>query len=290
MIATPLSVSLFGLLGLVLGSFANAVASRYDPDRFIFAPVRGRSRCTGCDRTLGPLELVPVLSWIALRGRCRGCGVRLSVRYPLSEIGTALAVMSVPLGLQAISAQFLDPWRLGVALGCWVLIVVTLAIVTLIDLDHYLIPDEAVIAIAVLGAIAAGVTAPIFTDATGSFLGSYAMLAGLHHSALLGHLVGMLAAGGVLLCLYAVTRGKGIGFGDVKLAAALGIAFAWPDSIVLVGLAFVLGSLAAVPALIMRRAKMRTALPFGPFLALAAVLLLAFGTKLASAYFGLLLL
>lgn len=286
---TPLTVVFFGLLGLALGSFANAVALRYDPDRFLFAPANGRSRCPRCGKTLGPLELVPVLSWIALRGRCRGCKEPISVRYPLAEIATGLVVAAVPLGLSAISVQFLEPWRFAVAAACWVGIVLFLAILTLVDIEHYLIPDEATVAIGVLGAVAAWVTAPAFTEATGSFLGSYAMLAGLHGSWWIGHLVGGAASCGILLALFAITRGRGIGFGDVKLAFALGLAFGWPDSVVLVGLAFVLGSLAAVPALIMRRAGMKTALPFGPFLALAAVVLLAFGVPLARAYFGLLL-
>jgi len=284
-----IAVAFFGLLGLFLGSFANAVALRYDPERFLFAPAGGRSRCPACARTLGPLELVPVLSWIALRGRCRGCRQPISARYPLAELGTGIATALVPLGLMASSAQFLEPWRFGVAAGCWTLIVLFLAILTLVDLEHYLIPDEASIAIAVLGGVAAYATLPAFTEATGSFLGSYAMLAGLHGSPLLARLAGAAAAGGVLLLLYGITRGRGIGFGDVKLAAALGIAFAWPDSLVIVGLAFVIGSLAAVPALLSGKASMKTALPFGPFLAIAAVLVLGFGDDLARAYFGLLL-
>jgi leader peptidase (prepilin peptidase)/N-methyltransferase len=201
-----------------------------------------------------------------------------------------LATAAVPLGLATISIQFLEPWRFAVAAACWVGIVLFLAILTLVDLKHYLIPDEATIAIAVLGIISAIVTAPAFTESTGSFLGSYAMLAGFRSSFMLAHLVGLLAGGGILLLLYGVTRGRGIGFGDVKLAFALGLAFAWPDSVVLVGLAFVLGSIAAVPALLARRAGLKTALPFGPFLALSAVLLLAFGSVLTKAYLSLALL
>lgn len=286
---TPLAPLFFGILGLALGSFANVVALRYDPDRFLFAPAGGRSRCPACGKVLGPLELVPVLSWLALRGRCRGCTACISVRYPLTELAVGAACALIPIGLTAISAQFLEPWRFFLAAACWTGIVLFLAIIALIDLEHYLIPDEATVAIGVLGALAAWATAPGFSEATGSFLGSYAMLAGLHGNWVVGHAVGAAAAGGVLLALYALTRGRGIGFGDVKLAAALGLAFAWPDSVVLVGLAFVLGAFAAVPALLYRRAGMKTALPFGPFLALAAVLVLGFGRPLAEAYFGLLL-
>lgn len=286
---SPLAVPFFGLLGLLLGSFANAVALRYDPDRFLFAPATGRSRCPGCGRTLGALELVPVLSWILLRGRCRGCRERISVRYPLAEIATGLAVAAVPLGLQASSAGFLEPWRFAVAAACWTGIVLFLAILTLIDVRHYLIPDEASVAIGVLGAIAGWATSPAFTEATGSFLGSYAMLAGFHDSWWIARLIGAAAAGGILLLLYAITRGRGIGFGDVKLAAALGLAFAWPDSVVLVGLAFVIGTLAALPALALRKTALKASVPFGPFLAIAAIVLLAFGDDLARLYFGLLL-
>lgn len=287
--ATATAIVFFGLLGTLLGSFANAVALRYDPDRFLFAPSNGRSKCPKCHKTLGALELIPVLSWIALRGKCRGCREPISVRYPLAEIGTGIATAMVPLGLAASSAQFLEPWRYGLAAGSWTLIVLFLAILTLIDLKHYLIPDEATIAIAVLGAVAGYATYPAFTEATGSFLGSYAMLAGFHGSGIIARIIGVVAAGGVLLLLYGITRGRGIGFGDVKLAAALGIAFAWPDSLVIIGLAFVLGTLAALPALVLGKTELKAAIPFGPFIALAAVLVLGFGDELATAYFGLLL-
>jgi prepilin signal peptidase PulO-like enzyme (type II secretory pathway) len=282
-------VVFFGLLGTLLGSFANAVALRYDPDRFMFSPATGRSHCPKCGRTLTALELVPVLSWLALRGRCYGCREKISWRYPLVELVTGLAVAAIPFGLLAASVQFLEPWRFAVAAACWVGIVLFLVVLSLVDLKHYIIPDEANVAIAVLGAVAAWATAPALTGATGSFLGSYAMLAGLRFDPVSLRLFGVAAAGGLLLLLFAITRGRGIGFGDVKLAAALGIAFAWPDSLVIVGLAFVLGTLAAIPVLVRGKKRMGSAVPFGPFLALAAVLVLAFGEDLARAYFSLLL-
>ena len=96
---TPLAILFFGLLGTMLGSFANAVALRYDPDRFLFAPANGRSMCPSCKKTLGPLELVPVLSWVFLGGKCRSCRKPISIRYPLTEILTGLAVASVLKGI-----------------------------------------------------------------------------------------------------------------------------------------------------------------------------------------------
>lgn len=283
------SVLFFGLLGTLLGSFANAVALRYDPDRFLFAPSSGRSRCPKCSRTLTALELVPIISWVALRGRCYGCRKKISWRYPLVELATGFAVAAVPFGLVASSAQFLDPWRFAVAAGCWVGIVLFLVIIALVDLKHYIIPDEANVAIAVLGGVAAWVTAPAFSEATGSFLGSFAMLAGFHSDPVVARLLGIAASAGLLLFLFAVTRGRGIGFGDVKLAAALGVAFAWPDPLVIVGISFVLGAIAAVPALLAHKTRMGAAVPFGPFIALAAILVLGLGDKLATAYFDLLL-
>lgn len=157
---TPLTIAFFGLLGLALGSFANAVALRYDPDRFLFAPADGRSQCPTCKRTLTALELIPLISWIALRGKCWGCRAPISVRYPLAEVITGLAVAAVPIGLETASVGFLEPWRFAVAAACWTGIVLFLAILTLVDLRHYLIPDETTIAIAGLGALSACVTAP----------------------------------------------------------------------------------------------------------------------------------
>lgn len=280
----------FGVLGLLLGSFANAVALRYNPDRFMFAPATGRSACPHCRRTLTALELIPVVSWVVLRGKCYECHAPISWRYPAVELAMALSLIAVPFGLHAIGAGFLEPWRYALVAACWIVILTFLMMITLIDLKYYLIPDEASAVIAGVGGIAAWASAPTFTAASGSFLGSYAMLAGLHDQWIVGHVLGAVVSGGLLLALYLITKGRGIGFGDVKLAGALGIAFAWPDSLVLVGLGFILGTLAALPGVLMRRVGMKTALPFGPFLALAAVVIIGLGAWGAEAYFSLLLL
>ena len=222
-----------GLFGAVLGSFLNVVIWRLPRGESVVSP---RSRCPGCGVTLRTRDNVPVLSWLLLRGRCHACGEPISRRYPLVELLTAALLFAVVLTA--------DPPREAWLGAAFMLLLVP---ITFIDLDHRIIPNR----LTALGAVVA-----------------IALVAGLDTDSLPEHLIAGASAGGFLL-IAAVLYPAGMGMGDVKLAGVMGLFLGravGPAMLV----ALVAGSL--VGALIMARlgaAKGRkTAVPFGPFLAL----------------------
>lgn len=229
----PLGAALFGLL---VGSFVNVVVYRVPRGESIVLPP---SRCTACGRRIMPLENIPVVSWLALGGRCRGCKAPISVRYPLVE----LAVGAL-FGLAAIEYGPTPAGLFACLLGA------TLVAILFFDLDHLLIPDALVVPCALL-AFAFGVA-------------QHRLLDGLEGAAI---------AGGAFGLIYLATRGRGMGLGDVKLAAALGLALQAASAVALVAASFIIGAAIAVPVLVAGSRGRRDALPFGPFLVIAAFVL-----------------
>ncbi len=278
------AAGLFGL-GLIVGSFLNVVIFRYKPEHSIFAvsPLLGRSQCRSCGKTLSWYELVPLFSFLIQGGRCRSCGERLSQQYPLVEFAAGI-IFLIPL-------YFYDPRALQYSMeigSLWT--VVFLAFLVLAAIDYYwlIIPDELNLLLIALGVARAGFenAYAMFGSFSGSFIGSYAELFGFRGNiwgnALLGGIAGLAIVGMIILA----TRGRGMGMGDLKLAAALGILFGWPDIIFTIAFAFIIGSFYGVYALATRAKGMKDAVPFGPFLILGAVVLIFFGRKILSAYFG----
>jgi len=250
LLVAPLAywVTVAALVGLALGSFSTVVAWRWPREESLVHP---RSHCTGCARTLGPLELVPVLSWLVQRGRCRGCGASVSWRYPLMEAASgalaAGAVLTFGPGPEGLAAALL-----GVAL----------VPVVAVDLEHRLIPD-----VVVLPAAALALAAAVAADPQGWWQ-PVAAAAG---------------AAGFLFLLWLVYPG-GMGLGDVKLALLLG-AVLGVAVIPALAVAFLAGSLLGI-ALMLRhgRAARRMAIPFGPFLAAGALIALWWGHPLVGWY------
>jgi leader peptidase (prepilin peptidase) / N-methyltransferase len=249
-----MSVSLLPFLltafaGLAVGSFLNVVAYRVPLGLSLVHPP---SRCPGCETPVRPYDNIPVLSWLVLRGRCRDCDAPISARYPVVEGATAALWLAV-----AVAADD----RLHLVLG--LLLVTALVPVTLIDLERRLIPN----AITLPAAIAA-VAAALLLDP----------------GALPEHLLAGAGAGGFFL-LAALAYPRGMGMGDVKLAAVLGLylgrAVAPAIFIALIaGVAVGAGVIAAKGAAEGRR----TAVPFGPFLAFGAVVALFVGEMLVDGY------
>lgn len=239
MIFTELSSAapvIAGVFGLLVGSFINVVVYRVPRGESVVFPP---SRCPRCSRRLHPWENIPVLSWVALGGRCASCKAPISVRYPLVELMTG--------GLFALSVLEYGPTLAGL---CACAIGGILVAVLFFDLDHLLIPDSFVIPCAVF--------------AFAFSLAQHRALAGLESAAI---------AGGSFGIIYLATRGRGMGLGDVKLAAALGLALQASAGVALIASAFLVGALTAMPVLVAGSRGRRDALPFGPFLVVAALLL-----------------
>jgi leader peptidase (prepilin peptidase)/N-methyltransferase len=238
------------VLGLLLGSFLNVVAHRLPRGISLVAPA---SRCPSCEHPIRPLDNVPVLSWLLLRGRCRDCGAAIAARYPLVEAGTAALFAAVA------AARYPD--RPAIVLG--LVLVAFLVPLTLIDLDVRLLPNRLTVPAAIV-ALAAGTA----LDPGGE----------------VERLVAGAAAGGCFL-LIAFAYPAGMGLGDVKLAGVLGLYLGAEVAIAI--MAALLSSVAVGVAIMARRGVAegrKTAIPFGPFLAAGAVVAILVGPALLDAY------
>lgn len=252
-----MTVLFFAGLGLIFGSFATVAAHRIPRRETI---VTGRSRCPSCGRQIKAYENIPVLSWLFLKGRCAGCGERISPRYPLIELGTAilfaLAAAKFDLTVEAFiySAFF------------WVLVVLTV-----IDLDHKLLPDRVVYPAFVVGWIA--LVAAALADSDAGRLTDAAM--------------GALIFGGFFF-LVAFIYPAGMGGGDIKLAFVLGtfIGYLGAPGLVLIGmfLSFLIGSVVGVGLMVASDKGRKTQVPFGPFLAAGTVAAILWGQGLLDLY------
>ncbi|HMJ04423.1 MAG TPA: prepilin peptidase [Conexibacter sp.] len=237
--------------GLLAGSFLNVVAWRMPRGESLLLP---GSHCPGCAHPVRPYDNVPVLSWLLLRGRCRDCRTPISARYPLVEALTAALAAGVVLTNDGLH---------DVLLG--LVLVVLLVPIALIDLDHRIIPNR-LTALGALAALAIGL-------ATDPAEAPQQLIAGA-------------AAGGFLL-LAALARPGGMGMGDVKLAGMLGLFLGYEVAVALL-VALVAGTLVGLVVIARRGAHegRKTAIPFGPFLALGGVVALLAGPAIVDWYLG----
>lgn len=228
------------LVGACLGSFFNVLIHRLPRGESI---VRPASRCPSCGRPIRPWENLPIASFFLLRGRCAGCGGRISRRYPFVEAlsGAGFAVFAVLDG---------PGWSLLRDLVLFSLVVP----ITFIDLDHRIIPDELS-----LGGLAAGI-----------------LLAFLPEGDWKGSLVGGLLGGGILYAtafLYEkITGREGMGGGDIKLIAMIGAFLGWKGALFSIFAGSLLGVAGGVVAMRKGKEGLKTAIPFGPYLCVAALL------------------
>ena len=245
----PLAAGLAALGGLIIGSFLNVVAHRLPRGESL---VRPGSRCPGCGTAIAPYDNVPVLSWLALRGRCRHCAAPISARYPLVELVTGALWAAVVLTQDA---------PIDVALG--LLLVTALVPIALIDLERRIIPNRITLPAAV-AAILAGVV--------------------LHPAGVPEQLLAGLAAGGFFL-VAAVAYPRGMGMGDVKLAGVLGL-YLGRAAAPAIFIALLAGVLVGTLVIARKGARegRKTAVPFGPFLALGGIAALFVGEALVDAY------
>lgn len=260
---TVMVLIVLGVLGAAVGSFLTVVVHRVPLRQSVAGP---RSHCPSCGTKVRPRHLVPIISYLALRGRCASCGTPISVRYPLLEVVTALLFVAVGLWGGATGRPEMVP------VGLY-LVSIGLAL-ALIDLAVHRLPDVIV-------------------------LPSYPIVAGLLvvASAISGDWWALGRAGigaaavFALYLLLTLIHPRGMGWGDVKLSGLLGGILGyvgWGTLVVGVFAGFLLGSLVAIGMIVMRRGTGKTALPFGPFMLLGAVVGLLWGAGLAHRYLDLL--
>lgn len=267
-IVVTAGVIILVILGVLLGSFANVVIARVPDGRSVVTP---RSSCPSCGALITARDNIPVVSWLLLRGRCRSCGERISVRYPLVEVITAAL-----FALWGIWALATDQIGMLPLLLVWSVIGVSL---TAIDLDHHRLPNALTLPMLIVTPI--GLLIAWLVDGTPD----------TSVSGWLGVGLGALVWLGVLGGLWVITGGRGMGLGDVKIAPSLGATLGWWGlGVAAIGLlaAFVLGALVAVVLLLARRVGRKSAVPFGPFLFAGTAVAILAGGPLASAYGSLL--
>ena len=252
---TPqLTLLLLGVLGLVVGSFLNVCIYRLPRGQSVNWP---GSRCTTCDRSLAWYENIPVVSWVVLRGRCRTCGERISVMYPIVEVITAALF---------IAGYVIYGWTPLLA----VRLAFTCAMIVLfvIDLQHYLLPNVITVPGIVIG-----------------FALSLVLPPGWKAS-----LIGLIAGGGLLFAIaeawYRFRGIEGLGMGDVKMLAMIGAFLGWKLMLVTLVLSSFAGSLIGVGAIALGRGGMKSMLPFGTFLAVGALTAAVAGDVILNWYLG----
>jgi leader peptidase (prepilin peptidase)/N-methyltransferase len=248
------------VFGIALGSFLNVVIIRIDDWKSI---ITGRSQCPNCKTQLRWYDLIPVISYATLRGRCRYCAKPISFQYPIVEVVMGILVMlayalvfNSPLSLlsQIFALTFLI-----LALGCMVVIFFH-------DLEKMLIPDGISYGLIIFALLFA-----FIYYGTGNYLNiAYGALIGLVPIALLVY----------------PSRGKWMGEGDVKVALGLGLLTGFPASIVFIVSGFLLGGVYGAIALASRHAKLKSSVPFAPFLILGALIALFWGVHIFNWYIG----
>jgi prepilin signal peptidase PulO-like enzyme (type II secretory pathway) len=288
----PLTLIILFIFGTAIGSFLNVVTLRYDGDRFLFDTkmIGGRSHCAHCKKTLRWFELVPIVSFLLQGGRCLRCKARLTMQYPIVELISGMIFVLVPfsLGVGAVPAASSVSAPLICIAVLWVVMFEALLVMSIIDIRLGIIPDEINVFLGVIGIFLMILSAGYFGAANHSLLGSYAAIFGWQGNVLLAKIIGAAFGGLFFAALIAVTRGKGMGMGDLKLAIPLGLLFGWPDIIFLLVFAFVIGAATGVFAIVRGKNSMKGTLPFGPFLALGAATIFFWGPQLFSWYFSLL--
>ena len=247
------------IMGASLGSFFNVCIYRIPNKKSVVNPP---SHCYNCNTRLKPLDLVPILSWTLLRGKCRYCGQKISQRYALVELLTGLLFVLVygVYGPNLITIYYL-------------FLVSLLVIITFIDLDHYIIPDGLVI----FGSVGA-----IIFNILGLGVGiKYSLLGGL------------ICGGGMLVLIYLIElilRKEVMGGGDIKLFGMVGLFLGIKLGLLTILLSVYVGAIYGVGSIIYSRIKKKefnSMIPYGPFISVGALLSILYGTSMINWYIGL---
>jgi len=236
--------------GLFVDSFLNVVICRLPEGESIVFP---RSHCRHCKKELGVADLIPVFSYLFLRGKCRYCGERISIQYPLVELLTGIVFATIYL-IYGINTYFIS----------YLIFVCLLIPAAIIDFKHFIIPNKISIPGIVLGAII-----------------SFFFL----HNTLLTIILDIIIPGGLLLML-AVIYKKGLGMGDVKLIAMVGVFLGWQRALLGLFLGSFIGLLISIVLIIIGVMKRDSKIPFGPYIGAGSLLALFIGENILFLLFG----
>ncbi len=286
------------ILGVCFGSLVKVLADR----SLIKASFFGRSHCTECKKNLNWYDLIPVISYFVLKGRCRNCHTKLSPEYYLVEVTLGILIALVffqsPLSIVSIN----NPWQLALDLYDLIFktfVIVILSVVFLTDLKKTIIPDRITYPAIVLSIIL--ITADTIYKIVWLYLSLKFSTWGrfllppysdyfqrhvlIAMEPFLGSLIMGFAVGLFFLLLILATRGRGMGGGDLKLGIFLGLVFGFPQGLLVLLLSFFFGSIAGVILLLTKKRHFGQTIPFGPFLSLGGLVALFWGERLLDWYF-----
>lgn len=262
-----ISTALF-ILGAVVGSFLNVVIMRSAEEENW---VSGRSRCDTCRKPLQWYDMVPLLSFWWLGGRCRYCHAAIPLNHPVIEILTgSLFVWWYWFGF--VFFTLAEQPFVVLQPVFWLLVGMILLLIFFADLWYYLIPDSAVIILTFLAVL---------------YRGALVWYGVMQPQDLTSMVIGVFAAVGFLYALWFLTKKRGMGFGDVKLMMPLGLLLGWQSTVVCLFLAFIGGGGVGIFLLATGKRSLKQPVPFGPFLIIAALISLVWGEELFSWYLSL---
>ncbi len=244
------------LTGLCVGSFLNVVIFRLALPNFTwkdFFNLKSRSYCPHCKHSLSWFDLIPVLSFVALAGRCRYCSGKISIQYPLVELATACIFLAV---------FFFSPGRTILDLIFFFYIAASLMVIFVYDLRHFLIPD------AVL--FPAIVVAFLYRLSDMPSIGTYLLAAAV--------------AAGFFLFIFLISKGNWMGFGDVKLAVLLGLLLGVPATLLGLFLSFLFGAIIGTVLIFFKKKGLKSEVPFAPFLIAGTFVALFWGDLIINWY------
>ena len=242
----PVTVACVFIFGLLIGSFSNVCIHRLPKEESVSFP---GSHCTACNTPIRAFDNIPVFSYLLLGGKCRACGQKISIVYPLIEIVVALLIVAVYVRF-GISWEFL----------IYAVVSTALVIITIIDYEHQIIPDSITLPGIVLG------------------LGAGSYLVGPVNS-----VIGFLLGGGLFYLLAVLSKG-GMGGGDIKFIAAAGALLGWQKILLVIVLGATLGSIIGLILMVAQKKDRKSQIPFGPFLATGTLIAIFFGEDLISVY------
>lgn len=242
------------ILGLSIGSFLNCVIYRLEKEESF---VKGRSYCPHCKHQLIWLDLIPVASFLLLQGKCKYCHGKISIQYPLIEILTGLIFLLV-FNLQPSIFNIAGMINLVFLLY----IASALIIIFVYDLKYYLIPDNV-----------------LFPAIIVTFL--YRLF---YISLIWNYLLAIIIAFGFFLFIFLISKGKWMGFGDVKLAILLGLLLGFPNILVGLFLSFFLGAIIGISLIILNKKGLKSEMPFAPFLIMGTFVAMFFSQQIIQWY------
>lgn len=243
---TPILIFTF-ILGICIGSFLNMLIDRIPREEQI---VSGRSKCDSCRHVLSLIDLIPVVSWVLLWGRCRYCHSPIPYRNTIVELLTGILVTSI-LYYHTGALLSGDIYSFIVVIADIVIVSILIAI-TVIDLEHMIIPDVLL--------MVAGIATVI-----------YILAAGLTYDFPV-HIYSAVSSGLFFLILVVVTKGRGMGLGDVKYGVFMGLLLGFPEIVYGLYAAFLTGAIVSVMLILKRKKRFGQTIPFGPFLVIGTLL------------------